>query len=197
MKRISATILKGLVAILPLALCIYLLYWLLSGTEALLKTVYLSVVPDRFYFPGVGIVLALVLLFAIGLLVQTFVVRWLLEFGEGLIDRIPLFKSIYTSIRDFTQFVSSSAASEADKVVAVTLPDGSKMIGLITSDHLAEKFFDGEDASRVAVFLPMSYNLGGYTIYARKDQLQVLDIGVEEAMRIVLTGGVTAKNATE
>ncbi len=197
MKRVSSTILKGLAAVLPLALSVYLIYWLLSTTEALLRNLYLAVLPQSYYFPGLGIILAILLLFALGLLVQTFLVRWLLEWGEKLIDKIPLVKSLYTSVRDFMGFVSSSASSEADKVVAVTLGDGSKVIGLITSEDLAESFFDGEDAKRIGVYLPMSYQLGGYTIYVKKDQLETLDIGVEDAMRVILTGGVTAKNAKE
>lgn len=199
MKKIGSIIVKGLAAILPLALSIYLVYWLFVGTEELLRSAYLGVFPQSYYFPGLGIILAVVLLFAAGLLVQTFLVQWLLKLGERIINKIPLIKSIYTSIHDFMQFVSSSAASDADKVVAVSMPDGSKLIGLVTSESLAEKFFDGDDAKRVGVFLPMSYNLGGYTIYVKKDQLEVLDIGVEEALRIVLTGGVTAggKNAKD
>lgn len=192
MKKIGGVIVKGLAAILPLALSIYLIYWLFVGAEDLLQSAYLSVFPESFYFPGLGIILAIVLLFAAGLLVQTYLVQWLLKLGERIINKIPLVKSIYTSIHDFMQFVSSSAASDADKVVAVSMSDGSKLIGLVTSESLAEKFFDGEDAKRIGVFLPMSYNLGGYTIYVKKDQLEVLDIGVEEALRIVLTGGVTA-----
>ena len=192
MKKIGGIIVKGLAAILPLALSIYLVYWLFVGTEELLRSAYLGVFPQSFYFPGLGIILAVLLLFAAGLLVQTFLVHWLLKLGERIINKIPLIKSIYTSINDFMQFVSSSAASDADKVVAISMENGSKLIGLVTSESLAEKFFDGDDAKRVGVFLPMSYNLGGYTIYVKKDQLEVLDIGVEEALRIILTGGVTA-----
>lgn len=192
MKKIGGIIVKGLAAILPLALSIYLVYWLFVGTEELLRSAYLGVFPQSFYFPGLGIILAVLLLFAAGLLVQTFLVQWLLKLGERIINKIPLIKSIYTSINDFMQFVSSSAASDADKVVAISMENGSKLIGLVTSESLAEKFFDGDDAKRVGVFLPMSYNLGGYTIYVKKDQLEVLDIGVEEALRIILTGGVTA-----
>jgi uncharacterized membrane protein len=191
-KKIGGIIVKGLAAILPLALSIYLVYWLFVGTEELLRSAYLGVFPQSFYFPGLGIILAVLLLFAAGLLVQTFLVQWLLKLGERIINKIPLIKSIYTSINDFMQFVSSSAASDADKVVAISMENGSKLIGLVTSESLAEKFFDGDDAKRVGVFLPMSYNLGGYTIYVKKDQLEVLDIGVEEALRIILTGGVTA-----
>ena len=194
MKKISATIVKGLAAILPLAICIYLLYWLFTSTEEVARAAYLVVFPEQFYFPGLGIILAVLFLFAAGLLVQTFLVKWILDLGERIINRIPLVKSVYTSIRDFMQFVSSSAASDADKVVAITLPDESKMIGLVTSETLAEEFFDGEDARRIGVFLPMSYNLGGYTIYVNRDQIEVLDIGVEDALRIVLTGGVRAKS---
>ena len=194
MKSISSTIVKGLAAILPLAICIYLLYWLFTATENLASAAYLAIFPERFYFTGLGILLAILILLAAGLLVQTFLVQWILNIGERIINRIPLVKSVYTSIRDFMQFVSSSAASDADKVVAITLPDGSKMIGLVTSETLAEEFFEGEDAKRLGVFLPMSYNLGGYTIYVKRDQLEVLDIGVEDALRIVLTGGVRAKS---
>lgn len=190
MKRLITTMLQGLGAILPLALCIYLLYWFFSKAESLMKSLYLSVVPVDFYFPGLGILLALVLLFVAGLLVQIFFIRYFLDLTEKLIDRIPLVKSLYNGIKDFVSFVASPSEPEDRKVVAVNMSDGSKLIGLITAEETAKKLFKGEDAERVGVYIPMSYQISGYTIYVERDRLEPLDIGVEEAMRICMTAGM-------
>ena len=184
--------LKGLGAILPLALCIYLLYWFFSKAEAVMKSLFLSVVPLDFYFPGLGMLLALVLLFASGLLVQTFLIRYFLEQAEKLIDRIPLVKSLYSGVKDFVGFVSAPSGSDNRKVVAVSMPDGSKLIGLVTGDSAAKQLFQGEDANRVAVYMPMSYQIAGYTVYVQRERLELLDISVEEALRICMTAGMGA-----
>jgi len=193
-KKILSTSGKGLAAVLPLALSVYLIYWLLSSSERLMRSVYLSVLPEDYYFTGLGTVLALVFLFLIGLLLQTFLLKGLLRLGEGIINRIPLVKSVYTSLRDFMDFITRSADSDASKVVAVSMPDGSKLIGLITAEEKDSSFVTGDKEERVGVFFPMSYQMGGYTLYYERKQLEELDIGVEEAMRIILTGGMTSKD---
>lgn len=159
-----------------------------------MRALYLSLLPEQYYFPGLGILLALAALVLIGLLVETFVLKRLLSYGERLINMIPLVKSVYTSLRDFMTFVTNSASSDASKVVAVSMPDGSKLIGLITAEEQAASFFEDKDQKRVGVFFPMSYQMGGYTLYYERDKLEVLDIGVEEALRIILTGGMTSKD---
>lgn len=189
MNRILSTVFKGLAAILPLALSLYLLYWLVSQAESLMKSLYLAVVPTDYYFPGLGTILALVLLFLVGLLVQTFLVRFLLDRFETLINRIPLLKSLYSGIKDFVGFVSAPKTKDS-KVVAVTMPDGSKLIGLVTGENTAKQLFKGDDADRVGVYMPMSYQVSGYTIYVKRDRLEPLDISVEEAMRICMTAGM-------
>lgn len=193
MKKIMSLVFKGLAALLPLALSLYLLYWLFTRTESLMRSLYLSLLPGDFYFPGLGIVLAVAVLFLLGLMVQTFVFSWLLDLGDRLLSRIPVVKSVYNGLRDFMQFITTSAEAGADKVVAISMPDGSKLIGFITSETVAKDLFDGDDAKRVAVYLPLSYQMAGYTLYVEKSRLEVLDIGVEEALRITLTGGVTSK----
>ena len=197
MKRLLATMLKGLGAILPLALCVYLLYWFFSKAEALMKSLHMSVVPADFYFPGLGMLLALILLFFSGLLVQTFLIRYLLELTEKLINRIPLVKSLYSGVKDFVGFVSAPSGSDNRKVVAVSMPDGSKLIGLVTGDSAAKQLFKGEDANRVAVYMPMSYQIAGYTIYVEKQRLELLDISVEEALRICMTAGMGASEDSD
>lgn len=190
MKRLIATMLKGLGAILPLALCVYLLYWFFSKAEALTKAIYLLVFPADFYFPGLGMLLTLVLLFASGLLVQIFFIRYFLELAEKLINRIPVVKSLYSGIKDFVGFVSAPNSSDNRNAVAVSMPDGSKLIGLVTGGSAAKQLFSGEEANRVAVYMPMSYQIAGYTLYVEKERLELLDISVEEALRICMTAGM-------
>ncbi|MCK9564234.1 MAG: hypothetical protein M0R02_16090, partial [Bacteroidales bacterium] len=64
------------------------------------------------------------------------------------------------------------------------------LIGFLTGDSVGNRLFGGEGGERVGVYLPMSYQIGGFTLYVTPDRLTRLDIGFEEAMRIAITGGV-------
>ena len=75
----------------------------------------------------------------------------------------------------------------------VLVPLGrSRVVGFVTEDHLNPRLFGGESEDIVAVYFPMSYQIGGYTLYLHKSELEETQLSVEEAMRMVLIGGVTS-----
>ena len=88
MRRIWNTVLKGLVAILPIGLTLYIVYWLAVAAERLFSRVIKLVVPDQYYWPGLGLVAGLLLLYAVGLAVNAYIVRRVLRVGDDLLARI-------------------------------------------------------------------------------------------------------------
>ena len=88
MRKIWNTILKGLVALLPLGLTIYLVYWLALAAERLFAPAIKLVVPEGFYWPGLGLLAGLVALYVAGLAVNAYAVRSALRFSDGLFGRI-------------------------------------------------------------------------------------------------------------
>ena len=189
MRKIWNTMLKGLVALLPVGLTVYLVYWLAVATEKLFSRVLKLVIPDSAYWPGLGLIAGLALLYATGLAVNAYVVRRALRLGDELFARIPVVKTIYVAIRDFmTFFPSAGKGSDLKRVVLVPFGPG-KAIGFVTAESsVALGVAEGDDL--VAVYLPMSYMIGGYTVFLPRDVIEPTSMSVEAGMRLALMGGV-------
>jgi uncharacterized membrane protein len=110
-------------------------------------------------------------------------------FGESLVLRIPVVKTVYAALRDLTGLMrGGDGGRELERVVLVSIGPG-KVLGFVTQEN-ATIAGVGTDESLVAVYLPMSYQIGGYTLYLPRDRIEPTDLSVEAAMRIVLTGGL-------
>lgn len=191
MKRLGGILLKGLVTILPIGLTIYFVYWLGVTTESLLSKPIKFVIGEA-YWPGMGLVTGFLILFVVGLAVNAFLVRRVLGLGEELLLRVPVVKTVYSAIRDMTRLVNTDKKKgDLDRVVTVDTALG-KLIGFVTQEH-ANTLGIGGGEDLVAVYLPMSYQIGGYTVYLPRNRLTETDLTVEQAMRIVLTGGVRGR----
>jgi uncharacterized membrane protein len=193
MKKIMREFLAGLATILPVMITAYLLYWLAASAEKSLGRLIKLVLPEGWYWPGMGIAAGLLLIFFIGLLMQAWGVKSLVAWGERIVLRIPLIKTLYGAVRDLIGFITKGHETGLRQVVAIKIGDENiKLIGFVTREDLASlpEEIGGQD--RIAVYLPMSYQLGGYTVIVPRSAVQPLDMSLEEATRFVLTGGVTA-----
>ena len=192
MKFISRNVLTGLLAILPVVLTLYLLYWFVTTTETALGAMIRLFLPETLYWPGMGLVAALLVLFLVGLLMHAYVVQRLFSRGERLLYHVPLIKTVYRAIHDFFDYFSPSSRKEFEQVVAVTIGDtGMQVIGFVTQalpERLPEDF-RGEDS--ILVYLPLSYMIGGYAVLMPRSAVRPLNMNMEEAMRFTLTAGVT------
>jgi uncharacterized membrane protein len=189
LKWLGRVLLKGLVAILPIGLTVYVVYWLGVTTESLLSGPLKWLLPPGVYRPGMGLVAGFLVLFVAGLLVNAYLVRRVLGLGDSLLMRVPVVKTVYASIRDLTALVNTNDRKrELERVVMVRFGAG-RVIGFVTQENATLRGFPGA-GDLVAVYLPMSYQIGGYTVYLPRDQIEATDLTVEAAMRIVITGGL-------
>ncbi|NBU24881.1 MAG: DUF502 domain-containing protein [Gammaproteobacteria bacterium] len=191
MKTIGRILLKGLLTILPIVLTLYFIYWLGVSAENLLSGPLKWVLPQGSYRPGMGLVAGFIVLIVVGLLVNAYVVRRVLAFGESLVLRIPVVKTVYAALRDLTGLMRGGGSNELERVVLVRFGP-ARLIGFVTQEDATIPGV-GSDASLVAVYLPMSYQIGGYTLYLPRERIEPTDLTVEAAMRIVLTGGLQNK----
>jgi uncharacterized membrane protein len=188
MSYITSTFLRGLGAVLPAALTVWFVIWLAQSAEALLRPVFLFLLPERYYLPGLGFVLGVAIIYAVGVLVQTFVIGRLWDSVLRLFEGVPLVKTVYSALSDFFDFFSRRPSGTS--VVSVDLlGNDTRMIGFVTDSEPGSLTEPGLDAP-VAVYLPLSYQIGGFTMLIPRSRLTGLDIGVEEAMRLVLTAGI-------
>ena len=98
MKFIGKLILKGLTALLPISITIYVIYWLVTSTESFLGKAIKLVLPEHQYWPGMGLIAGLVILILVGAFINAFAIQALTKIGEGLLEKIPLVKNVSQSI---------------------------------------------------------------------------------------------------
>lgn len=183
MKQLSKYFIRGLIAILPVALTLYLLYVFLAWSEALAYTLLGGLIGD-IYVPGMGLAIAVLFIIAVGYMLSVRRVRRMIIIFELPFNNIPVVRSIYSSVKSFADYFSPSSSEGSQQVVILRIPDQPiELVGLVTRkvfDDLPEGFTTGE---RVAVYLPMGYMIGGYTMFVPTDWVQPIDMSVEEAMR--------------
>lgn len=183
MKYLTKYFFRGLITILPVALTVYLLYLFLAWFESLAIWTLRPFIGD-FYFPGLGILLGVLVIFGVGVLVSKRQVRTILSIAERPFTGTPIIKSIYSSLKSFTDYFSPGSKQSLQQVVVLRMPGHEmEIVGLITRNNvegLPTGFMQGE---RVAVYLPMGYMIGGYTVFVPASWVRPIDMSVEEAMR--------------
>lgn len=194
-RKLGKALMRGLVVVLPMALTVWLLWWIGASTETVLRNLIVLVVPERFYLPGMGIVAALALLLSAGALVNAFIVRRFVAAWESMMDRIPIVKSVYGAFRDLVQLLPSGGQRREPQQVVLARFSGAAAIGFVTRDDAAELGIDAIGADMVAVYFPLSYQIGGYTLLLPRTAVEPIDLSVETAMRLVLTGGMSGAPA--
>ena len=194
MNALGKLFLKGLAVVIPVTLTLAILWWIATSAEQLMGAVLKFSLPAGWYVPGMGLVSGIALIALIGLLSHVLIVQKLFNLGEAIFRRLPLVKTIYTAIKDFIGYLNPDKESEMNKVVMVQLPGQSfQLIGFVTREQFDDLPFTPTAEDPVAVYMPMSYQIGGYTLFLPRSSLTPLDMTFEQAMRLVLTGAVTKK----
>lgn len=180
---------RGLLAIAPLAVTIALIQWLFSTFEGVFSEPIKALIGDQYYFKGMGIILALVLIFLIGSIINNWVVQKISLAGEAILKKIPLVKTLYNSIGEMMSYFQSKNDQKQGGVVIVEVA-GIKFLGLVTRESFDELPSGIGQEGDIAVFIPLSYQIGGHTVIVPKSRVQRIDMNVEEAMRFCVTAGV-------
>lgn len=181
---------RGLAAILPLGLTIYLLYWLGTRAEALLAPVLKGVLPDALYFTGLGVIAGLLAVFVIGALMTTVLARWLLSLGERIVSVVPMVKTVYGALKDTMALFSGDDRRQLNQVVLVRVGAlDAWVLGFLTRNDVADVVPDGAD--HVAVYLPLAYQIGGFTVMVPRASIQAIEMSTEDALRFAVTAGMS------
>ncbi len=182
MKRLSQYFLRGLLAILPLAFTVYLFYIFFAWMEGLTRVI-VEPIFGSLYIPGLGLVVGVVLIGVVGFLLSQRRTRSLLSLFELPFTNLPVVKSIYTSLKSFADYFSPQTKQTSQQVVVITFPGDMEIIGLVTRESLADLPDGVAKDNRLAVYLPMGYMIGGYTLFVPRGWTKPIEMSVEEAMR--------------
>ena len=195
MKHLKSTIIKGLITILPLAVTCYLVYWFVMGAERVFEDLFSALLPTTSYSPGLGLLAAICFVYLIGLVTHVWLGKKLISAGESLLQKVPLVKTIYGSLKDLLNYFDVSDDKKLSKPVIIYIEQlGAHMLGFVTQgDHnkLPEPLKSEEKEALVAVYLPMSYQVGGYMLFVKKERIVPLEMSIEEAMQYAITAGVS------
>ena len=197
MNHFKNTFIKGLITILPLVITCYVLYWFIGTAEQMAKEAFNALFPNTNYAPGLGLVAALGLVYGIGLAMNAWLGRAIVSIGEKALRRVPLIKTIYGSVKDLLNYFDTTNEDNLGSPVVVEFKNlGIEMIGFVTKENIDREinsFSSNEDETSVAVYLPMSYQIGGFMIVLPKSEITPLDMSIEEAMKLCVTAGMSSK----
>ena len=192
MNQLGKLFLKGLVVVIPVTLTLAILWWLAKGAEQLLGGLLFRFLPQGWYVPGMGLVAAMATTVLVGLLSQVLLFQRLFSFGESILNRLPLVKTIYSAIKDFIDYFSPDSKQAMSKVVLVRVPGQDfEQIGFVTREDFRPLPIEPTIDEPVAVYLPMSYQIGGYTLILPRSSITPIDMSFEDGMKLVLTGAIT------
>jgi uncharacterized membrane protein len=198
MNVLGKLLLKGLAVVIPATLTLAILWWLAHGAERFLGGMLLQVLPEGWYVPGMGVVTAVAITMLIGLLTHVILFQRLFAIGDAILNRLPLVKTLYSAIKDFMAYLSPDSQVAQSKVVLVRLPNQEfELLGFVTREDFSTLPMTLTVEEPIAVYLPFSYQIGGYTLFLPRSCLKPVDMSFETAMKLVLTGAVSREGVAK
>lgn len=190
MKIILKSFVNGILTIVPIILVIYVTYKTFMFLDSLLGVLLKQYFKES-YVPGIGLLVTLVLITILGFLSTKFITGTVFRFIDHLLDRIPLVKTIYSVIKDTVHSFLGEKKSFS-KVALVTLPGTNmKSLGFVTAEDL--EAFHEPLKEHIAVYIPQTFQVAGFTFLIPKEDIEVIDVKPEDAMKFILSGGMTSK----
>jgi uncharacterized membrane protein len=202
-KLISNPLLKGCVSVSPVLITSWVIWSLVRWIDELGQKALAPFSLDYLIFPGSGLIIVVVILIVVGLLFQFNYINWVFSKIEKYLLKFPLVKTVYSAMKDLAGMFDNNQSHD-QQVVLVDLQSSGLgyIVGLITNKTLPKAINSTlntdstPEKQLVAVYLPMSYMVGGYTILIESDKVKIVDWSFEEAMRFAVTAGVSQKSAT-
>ncbi|MCH8500651.1 MAG: DUF502 domain-containing protein [Aliidiomarina sp.] len=198
MKILLRSLFKGLGIILPLVITIELLRWLLVTVETRLAPVLATILHPDWYLPGMAIAFFVLVCIVIGFSSQWRSFSWLWALPGKIMMKIPGASQIYGIMQEFMEVMSGKNFAD-ESVVLVKLPQSDvELIGIVTKKGgiKEDRMSSLMDEEQLAVFLPMAYNIGGYTIIVPRSCTRNIDMKPAEALQLVLSGGLGSSKTT-
>lgn len=193
MEILKKALITGLKVTIPVLLTFLILFWGVVTIESVFSSLIKPFIPDRLYFPGLGAIVGLALIFAIGFTINAWLVKKVHGLFERVVNRIPIVNTIYTSFQDFMDMLDTKNKEYGSPVMLEF--QGVKMLGLVTRRTFEDLNCPPlEKEEQIAVYVPMSYQLGGFTIFVPASSVTPLDLSVQDAMKFIITAGLSRKS---
>jgi uncharacterized membrane protein len=198
-SRLRNYFLTGLVLVGPIYITINLTWWFINWVDDAMRPFIPIGLRTETYLPfrvpGYGVIIALVALTLLGSLTAGLVGRTLVEFGENLLNRMPIVRPIYKTMKQIFETLFAKGGSSFRKVALAEFPTGMWSVVFIASPPSGDVASRLPGADFVSCFLPCTPNpTTGFFFYAPRSQIIELDISVEQAMTLIMSAGMVQPN---
>lgn len=201
LARLRASFLTGLVVIAPVGLTIWLIWTVIGWIDG----VVLPLVPHTFQpeqyiginLRGLGVVFFLVFTIIVGWIAKGLIGRSLIRFAEGLVDRMPVVRSIYSGVKQIAETVFAQSERSFEKACLVQYPrKGIWAIGFVSTTAKGEVSDRAETGGRLlSIFVPTTPNpTSGFLLFFPEEDVIELDMSVEDAAKLVISAGLVYPN---
>jgi uncharacterized membrane protein len=180
-----ARVVTGLAVIAPIGVTVWIVIFLFKAIDGILQPIMVRLLGQR--IPGVGLLATVLLLYLVGLLIHTFGFRTLLRWSEEFLLRMPFLRDIYSPSKMIMEAFTKPEGSGFKRVVTFDYPRvGCRSLGFVTNETIL-----ADGTREVAVYVPTTPNpTAGFVLFLPSDQVEASQLTVEEAVKIVVSGGV-------
>ena len=179
MKKIINYFLQGLLYLIPISVTTYVVYWTFIKIDSILP----------FNFPGLGLIVIISLITLIGYLGSVIIASPINAFFQRILNRTPLLKTIYTSVKDMMNtFVGKKKGFSEPVLVKVYENSTIERIGFVTNEDVESLNIK---KGKVLVYMPHSYAISGQLFIVDKKDVTPIDKSSGEIMKLIISGGVT------
>ena len=187
MKNLLRYFVQGLLIIVPIGISVYILVFIFLKIGSLFN--YFGVTVNPYVDPIIGAAAVLTFILITGMLGSTILVRPLLLVLDRVAEKTPLFKTVYSSLKDLmSAFVGNKKKFSQPVMVTVNKENNIQQLGFITQTDLKEL---GVKEGKIAVYIPMSYSFSGNLIIVPKESVQALDASPSETLKFIVSGGIS------
>ena len=188
--------LTGLLVIIPIWGTFLILKTLFVTLDGILGDLLVRLVPSH-YVPGLGILSLIVLVFMAGLFATNFIGRQIVKWWEELLNRVPLVRGIYSTLKSMMDILSFSDHASYNRVVLIQFPkNGHYCLAFVTGVTKGE-MQDFAQEPLIHVYVPTSPNpTSGYFLLVPEHEVTSVDMSVEEAMKLIVSGGLCSPSTS-
>ncbi len=193
-NKIKKIFLTGIVAIIPIGVTIYILYFIVGVMGKLVKIIPPRFHPDQlfaFHIPGLDIVITIIIIFIVGLITKSYIGNKLVGWGEFVLGKIPIVRTIYTGVKKLVDAIFSDKGQSFKRVVLLQYPrKGLYCLAFVTGEAKGE-VQDKTEQHCINIFLPTTPNpTSGFYLMVPEADVIDLDMTVDEAFTLIISGGV-------
>ena len=194
MKRIFGVLfnyfIKGLIVVVPVGAAAFLIYWAVSSLDSALNLSDILWTDSKgkpIYIPGLGILNVLVIILIAGILVTNVITEPIKRWSNRWVNRLPIFKFLYSSIKDLTEAFVGEEKKFNEPVLVEVNEFGLKKVGFLVQKDMSKLGLPGD----VAVYFPLSYSFAGQVVIISAKKVKPINKSAADMMKFVISGGVS------